>query len=83
MPAFSHLTAEQLRQLASLVVSLQRPESESVRIEDAWVAETSPETDVTSAYMTLVTTRRSRMSSSRSRPRVRARECMLRALRTA
>ena len=54
MPAFSHLTAEQLRQLASLVVSLQRPESESVRIEDAWVAETSPETDVTSAYMTLV-----------------------------
>lgn len=53
MPAFSHLTAEQLRQLASLVVSLQRPESESVRIEDAWVAETLPETDVTAAYMTL------------------------------
>ncbi len=53
MPAFAHLTAEQLRQLATLVVSLQRPESETVRVEDAWVAETPPATDVTAAYMTL------------------------------
>jgi len=54
MPAFAHLTAEQLRQLASFVVSLQRPESELVEVEGAWVAETPPATDVTAGYMTLV-----------------------------
>ncbi len=54
MPAFSHLTAEQLRQLASFVVSLQRPESPLVDVVDAWVAETPPGTNVTAGYMTLV-----------------------------
>ncbi len=55
MPAFSHLTPEQLQQLASFVVSLQRPESERVDVEDAWVAETPPGATVTAGYMTLVT----------------------------
>ena len=54
MPAFAHLNAEQLRQLATLVVSLQRPESKFIRVEDAWVAETPSGTNVTAAYMTLV-----------------------------
>lgn len=54
MPAFAHLTAEQLRQLSSFVVSLQRPESDDVAVEGAWVAETPPATEVTAGYMTLV-----------------------------
>jgi len=56
MPSFRHLTEERRAALATYIASLQHPDSASVTVRDAWVAETIPGTDSTGAWLTLVNT---------------------------
>lgn len=54
MPSFGHLSIDRRTQLATFIVSLQRPDSALVTVHDAWVGESIPGTDTTGVWLTIV-----------------------------